>query len=121
MPVGTPGFQGKRLKQARDARGLTSVALSELVDISTASITQYEKGHSSPPREVLEKLAEKLNLRMSFFLRPIPERPSKIFYRSMSSATKAARTRSEGRFDWFKENVDYLNGYFDFPSLNLPT
>ena len=48
MSVGTPNFVGERLKEAREARGLTGVALADLVGVKRASISQYELGDASP-------------------------------------------------------------------------
>lgn len=121
MAGGVIGFQGKRLLQAREARSLTSIALADLVDVSPGSISHYESGFQSPRPETLKKLSQNLNLPESFFLKPIFDRPEpKIFYRSMSSATKIARSRAERRYEWFREIVEYLNYYFDFPEINLP-
>ena len=121
MAVGTKGFQGERLTQAREARSLTVIALADLVGMSAASITQYEKSNQNPRPQVVEALADKLNLPTSFFQNPVIKRPEPtIFYRSMSSATKMARSRAENRYEWFREITDYLSSYFDFPHLNLP-
>lgn len=121
MAIGVKGFHGERLSQAREARGLAANALAELVGVSATAISKYEKkGHSLRP-EVLDEIARKLNLPVSFFLKPIVVRPEpKIFYRSMSSATKTARVRAERRYEWFREITDYLSNYFDFPFVNLP-
>src|SRR5437879_1030581 len=62
MNVGTPGFNGERLIEARMARGLTAVALSEMVGVSSQSISQYEKGKQSPRPEVLGIIASRLNM-----------------------------------------------------------
>lgn len=121
MPVGIRSFNGERLIQARLARGLSSVSLSSIVDMSPASISLYEKGTKKPQQDVLEKIARVLNMPVGFFFNNIDiEKPSKIFYRSMSSATKSARTKVEAEYEWACELIDYLMEFFDYPSLNLP-
>jgi Zn-dependent peptidase ImmA (M78 family)/transcriptional regulator with XRE-family HTH domain len=122
MTVGTAGFINARLRQAREARALTLVALGDLIGVSSAAISQYEKGDHSPRPEQLEKLAEKLNLPVSFFLKPNPvcRASAQIFYRSMSAATKQARTRAERRYEWLVEIVNYLEDFFEFPQPNIP-
>jgi len=121
MPSGISGFQPQRLIQARDAREMTAVALSEVVGVSPATISQYETGRQKPRQDTLEKLICALNVHRDFLLHPaIAEKPTRIFYRSMSSATKSARTRAEARYEWFLEVLAYELEYFDFPSLNLP-
>lgn len=121
MSATTPGFVGARLVQARKARGLTAVNLADLLGISSASISHYEHGRQAPRPEVLNALAQQLNLPHAFFFRPLPPSPErKMFWRSQSAATKAARERAESRYDWLRELVVYFEGYFDFPKLNLP-
>ncbi len=121
MIVGTPGFKGERLVQAREARGMTSTGLADLIGISPTTISQYEHDAQTPRPETLEKLSVVLNLPKAFFLHPVPQKGrTRIFYRSMSSAMKSARTRAERRFEWLKEIADYLRLFFDFPPLNLP-
>jgi transcriptional regulator with XRE-family HTH domain len=44
MTVGTAGFVKERLTEARQAFGLTKVALAEMLSVSPAAISQYETG-----------------------------------------------------------------------------
>ena len=121
MPVGVEGFQKGRLTQARQARGLTAISLADMAGLGQATISQYEKGTQNPRQENLDKLAELLNVPSSFFLQPVDvEKPQRLFYRSMSAATKGARARAEARYEWALEMMDYLLEFFDFPEVNLP-
>jgi Zn-dependent peptidase ImmA (M78 family)/DNA-binding XRE family transcriptional regulator len=121
MPVGVKLFNGQRLVQARHARGLTSVNLSSIADVSPSSISLYEKGTEKPQQIVLDRLARALNVPIGFFFSELQiEKPKSPFYRSMSSATKGARSRAEAQFEWALEVIDYLLRFFDFPQLNLP-
>jgi Zn-dependent peptidase ImmA (M78 family) len=120
--VGSPGFIGERLEQARNVRGLTAVALAEMLEVKSATnITQYEHSKQSPSPEVLERMVTRLNRPRDFFFKPIHKFDSDgICYRSMSSATKTARMRAEVKLTWLKEIVAYLRKYMDFPKLNIP-
>ncbi|HVG34539.1 MAG TPA: XRE family transcriptional regulator [Pyrinomonadaceae bacterium] len=122
MPLGTTGFVGDRLAEAREARGLTNASLAELLGVSTTAISQYEHNKVSPRPEVMSSIADKLNLPLSFFLRPVAseQEESTLFWRSMSSATKSARTKAKRRFEWLKDIVAYLRQYLDFPEVHLP-
>ena len=121
MAVAVSGFKGTRLLQARNARGLTAVSLADMVDVSPSTISLYEKGTQKPRQEILDRLSRVLNLPTAFFLREIQiEKPVKLFYRSMSAATKAARTRAEARYELSLDLIEYLLDYFDFPEVNLP-
>jgi Zn-dependent peptidase ImmA (M78 family)/DNA-binding XRE family transcriptional regulator len=121
MRVGTPGFNGARLREAREARSFSAIALSEVAQVSTQAIYHYENGKTSPSPDVLVRISSAMNLPTSFFL--LSERspePKKIFYRSMSSATKGARNRAERRFEWLRDIVAYLSEFVVLPDTNFP-
>jgi Zn-dependent peptidase ImmA (M78 family) len=127
MRQGTPGFNGKRLKQARDIYGLTVTSLAAMIGISKQAISQFEKsesgekGASTPRPEVLDKISSSLNFPKNFFLQEsyiANETP--IHYRSLSAATKAARARAESKFLWLQEITHSLKQYVDLPTVNIP-
>lgn len=126
MPRGTPGFSGSRLREAREVRGMTGVALSEVLGVSPQAIHNYESGRSTPSPSVTEKMSAALNLPVPFFT--TPPRPVNgtrdeervIFYRSMAAATKAARTRAEHRERWLEDLTDYVSCYVALPDVNIP-
>ncbi|HEV2147431.1 MAG TPA: XRE family transcriptional regulator [Longimicrobiaceae bacterium] len=122
MSSGTPGFIGRRLKQVREARLLTGIALAELVGVTPASITQYEKGKQKPTPDTLQRLASVLNVEPAFFTRPMPddEPASAVFWRSAASATAAARRRAQSRYDWLREIVDVLRTFMELPRVHFP-
>src|SRR5438270_1225424 len=102
MPVGTPGFKGSHLRAAREARGMTAVALAELVGAKPSSITHWENGDSSPRQEMTDEIARQLRIPVASLIRPdAPSEEGVIFFRSMSAATKTARLRAERRLGWF--------------------
>ena len=119
MPVGSPGFVGSRLREAREARQMTAVALSELIGVTPSGISLYERGHSSPSPDVLQKITAALNFKNAFFMRPEEDTTDTsrqtIFERSRSSATKATRMRAQHRRVWLREIIQYLNKFIEFP------
>lgn len=121
MKPGTPGFIGDRLRQAREARGLTALSLADLIGKSPAAIYQYENGDHSPHPDVMGKISNVLHLSEGFFRRPIYRKnPRTIFYRSMAAATKGARNRVEKRYEWLQEIVAYLLNFVQLPIVNIP-
>jgi len=121
MSVGIASFNPKRLTQAREARGLYATALAEMVGLSNASISKFERGLAKPTEETLLELSRALNVPPVHFTREaIDENDSAVFYRSLASATKQMRTRAYRKFEWFSEICDFLETYFDFPKLSLP-
>jgi len=61
-------FRGDRLKQVREAAGLTQGELAERVGAGTNQIWRYEKGDSEPSAEVLASLATELGVTADWFL-----------------------------------------------------
>lgn len=122
MRAGSPGFVGGRLRQAREARGLTITSLAEMLGVSKQAVSQYENGLGSPRAEVLAQAASVLKVPSHFFLKPLTIFPSKhaVFYRSMSASTKTARARAEVRYSWAREIVCQVREYVDLPPVNFP-
>ena len=124
MPVGSPGFVGSRLREAREARQMTGGALSELIGITASAISSYEKGHTSPSPDVLERITRALNFKTAFFLRPEESQANSsaqtIFERSRSSTTKATRKRARHHRTWLREIVQYLTRFVRLPKPNVP-
>ncbi|PZR82288.1 MAG: hypothetical protein DLM68_16235 [Hyphomicrobiales bacterium] len=121
MRVGTHGFIGARLTEARQARGMNGTELADLIGVSPQSVSQYEHGKQSPSPEMLELIADKLNMPLSRFTREVSHSESNpIFWRGKTTATRAARDRAEVRLIWIREIIDYFASFFHFPSLDLP-
>jgi Zn-dependent peptidase ImmA (M78 family)/transcriptional regulator with XRE-family HTH domain len=119
--IGTSGFVGARLREARDIRGQTAVGLAELTGLSRQAISQYETGRATPSPAVLDALADRLNIPVQFFTRPERDLArGTLFYRSMASTTKGARLRAEGRLSWLRDIVSYLSGHVALPPSNFP-
>lgn len=123
MAIGIEGFNGRRLTEVREARGLTITLLVEKLggDVSVASISQYEKETASPRPQIAERLAQVLDVPIGFFFKPREEKtPEQLYWRSLASATKLSRTRARRKYDWLKEISDYLHKYLEFPEPRLP-
>lgn len=121
MRNGTPGFRAERLVEARDSRGLTQVALAELIGRTSSSISRWEGGGQSPEPEAMEALSRALNVPVAFFLQPRPDHgESPIFFRSMVSTTQSARRRTETRLRWAQDISLKLQEWVDLPEANLP-
>ncbi len=121
MRSGTPGFQAKRLLVARDSRGLTQVALADLVNRTRSSVSRWESGDQSPEPEALSALAQALNLPVAFFLRPVPDHGyAPLFFRSMASTTQLVRKRTRARLRTAQEIALTLQNWVELPKVNVP-
>lgn len=122
MRAGTPGFIGLRLREARESRGLTITALGELLNISKQAVSKYESGDLTPSPHVAEAIAHFLRFPKSFFIsQPVRSQLNPIFYRSLASTTKQARTRADWKHQWVKDIVSYLRNFYSFVPPQLKT
>ncbi len=53
---------GSRLKALREARGLSQEDMAEMMDCSVDTVSNLERGRSSPKLDALERLCERLDL-----------------------------------------------------------
>lgn len=121
MRSGTPGFRAERLVEARDSRGLTQVALADLINRTSSSISRWEAGDQSPEPDALDALARALNLPVAFFLWDQPKHgPAPMFFRSMASTTQSVRKRSQARLRWAQGISLQLQDWVDLPEANVP-
>lgn len=122
MKTGMQGFIGYRLREAREARCLTQTSLAEIVGVSRAMISLYEKGPSSPSAEVAHKLSQALNVPIRFFLIPVNEEENKslLAYRSFAATTAVARTGCDRKYEWIKKIFNYCSEFVEFPAVNMP-
>ena len=117
----TVGFIGQRLTEARAARGMSAVTLSDLLKVSPQSISKYENGHQSPKPSVLTTISRHLDFPVSYFTRkPFGEESFPVFWRGRLSAPVGMQDRAKVRLTWLTEIINYLNQFFDFPILSLP-
>ena len=116
------GFVGSRLKKAREARGMTAIQLADEIDVKRQAISNYERGKRSPAPHIKDRFCEVLGFPLSFFSVDSSEEDFQgtVFYRSMSAATKRARTRSEVEFEWLVDLVNLSELYVEFPKVNFP-
>lgn len=69
MKGGKVGFIGDRLREAREARGLSGSAVAELLGLNRGSAGKYERGDVFPSPEVVARLSDLLRVPPSFFQR----------------------------------------------------
>jgi transcriptional regulator with XRE-family HTH domain len=60
-------FSARRLRLARESAGLTQTALAGQVELTSAAISQFEKGEARPAAQTLLRLADALGFPVQFF------------------------------------------------------
>ena len=122
MTLSTIEFNGDRLRQARDAVGISAVALAEILGVSKQAVSRWEKGLDAPRANLFERICQILGQPAYFFLRSTVANFSHgaTFYRSLHSATKTARQRAETKKLWAREIAYEVEQYVEFPRVNFP-
>jgi Zn-dependent peptidase ImmA (M78 family)/transcriptional regulator with XRE-family HTH domain len=123
MKAGILGFYGVRLRQAREAMGLSITSLAALVGVSKQAISQYELGADAPGPLVFDALRSTLRQDAHFFLRKPADslESDTCFYRSMAAATKTARIKAQAWHLWVRELIAYILEHVELPPLNFPS
>jgi Zn-dependent peptidase ImmA (M78 family) len=97
------------------------MALADHLGVHRSAVSHYERGEQTPRPEVMRQIEAVLDLPAQYFWRvPAPERRRKLFWRSISAATKSARVTAQSRYIWLEEIVRYLREYVNFPAVNFP-
>lgn len=98
---------GKRIKQAREAAGLSQSELGKAVGVSGTAISLYETGDRSISIKLLNIIAGKLNLTLQELAQGYPQKEPDISY--ALRADKKLRNDPEAQkqildfIDWVKE------------------
>ena len=113
----------ERLREAREARGLTTQALAERIGVSRQAVAQYEVGQSTPSAETMSKVFVVLNQPPAFYTTPREkgrEGAGTIFWRSLLRMKKHERDRIGRRLDWLQDILSYLEEFMELPPVHLP-
>lgn len=116
-------FNGNRLKSARQYRGLTVEELSQQINVSKQTISQYENGViENVPFEKVLALSTELKFPYHYFIQKSNSsvRTGSTYFRSLMKTSKKYRTAQVVKMEHLAEIFAFLNEYLDFPSLNLP-
>lgn len=120
----TPGrFDPARLTQARVRLAMSKTELASKVGVSAAAIGQYEAGVNSPRLDVLDRLAEALDVRPGYFGvgRPLaPLETVNAHFRSLRSARVSDRQKALATATLVWELTFALEKYVKLPQPDLP-
>lgn len=120
---GVSRFEPARLTQARVRQGISKADLASEVGVSAAAIGQYEAGVNSPRPDVLDRLAERLQVRPGFFSagRPLARIDTvNAHFRSLRSARVSDRQRALSTATLVWELTFALERHVKLPEVNLP-
>lgn len=118
-----PRLLPARLREAREAKELSMADLGDAIGLTRQAISLYESGEREPEPETLMKIIGVLEQPIAFFTTERPRsfgRRGTTFFRSFKSKTKRTNRRCEILSDWFAETASFLDGFVNFPAVDLP-
>ncbi|MEU4117815.1 XRE family transcriptional regulator [Kitasatospora sp. NPDC028055] len=116
-------FDPARLTQARRLAGMTKKDVSGYLGVTAAAVGQYETGASRPRPDLIPRLAEALDVPLSFFLTGRPTHrldSSMAHFRALRSTPKAQRERALAFAEQVWELTYALETRVQLPLVNLP-
>ncbi|CAK7045913.1 MAG: hypothetical protein DELT_00821 [Desulfovibrio sp.] len=117
----SPLFVGKRLADARVARGFTMTQLANFTGIKKQSISNYENGKQTPKADALAALTDRLGISLAFLQKDAPTASTApIFFRSLAGLAKREWAKAEVQLAWFEEIYTYLDEHINFVPPNIP-
>lgn len=112
----------ERIKEAREACGLTLELFAEAIGVSKQAIAQYENGQIAPSGETLGKIIAETRQPLSFFT-STPLRagePGAPFWRSLKRMEQRHRRRITKRLQWAADICSLVERFVDLPAVDFP-
>lgn len=111
-----------RIKEAREAVGLTLDAFAEALDITRQAVAQFENGQTSPSGDTFSKIIGVTGQPISFFVTspPRPVTSGTVFWRSLKRMEQRHRSRISRRLQWAADIAELANEYVEFPEVDIP-
>jgi Zn-dependent peptidase ImmA (M78 family)/transcriptional regulator with XRE-family HTH domain len=116
-------IDARRLRLARETAGLRKNELAERIEVSPASITQYEAGRTTPPPATLARIALACGLPAEFLTTPSSPSPgstSRPFFRSLRSTRQWERDEAEARATLVWQVTHEIEQRVNLPQLTFP-
>lgn len=112
----------ERIREAREARGLSGEGLAEVIGVSRQAVAQFETGQTSPSGETMSRIIAETGQPISFFTN-VPARPGEPrspFFRSLKRMEQHHRRRIVRRMQWAGDIGVLLERFIDLPPVNFP-
>ena len=115
-------FNGARLKEALQFRGMKMTKLATLTGISKQSLSNYANESNVPPYENVKSIARELEFPPDYFMVEdlCTTATDNIYFRSQAAATKTAQKSQAIKMEFVAKMYDAFLDYVDWPELSLP-
>lgn len=125
--MGSPrsgAFDPRRVTLARRAAGMAKRELATALNVSPASVTQYEAGRTEPRPPVAARMALVLGCRVDYFYDG-PDRRATLassgaFFRSLRATRQWERDQSEAHAEHIWDLLSLLERELELPPVRLP-
>jgi Zn-dependent peptidase ImmA (M78 family)/transcriptional regulator with XRE-family HTH domain len=120
---GLPKVIPERIREAREACGLTLEKLADLVGVTRQAVAQYETGQNGPSADVFSKIVNITRQPPAYFVHPRRRKAdgaSAPFWRSLKRMDQSARNKITRRLEWAADVVDYVGSFVQLPSIGIP-
>jgi Zn-dependent peptidase ImmA (M78 family)/transcriptional regulator with XRE-family HTH domain len=118
-------FDPRRLALARSAAGKTKSDLARDLDLSPASISQYEAGNTSPRAAVVAEMALVLGVHPRYFEQTTGRRQvspaSRSFFRSLRATRQWERDEADALSEHVYDVVFFIESRVTLPSPDVPS
>jgi len=114
-------FIPDRLRDAREARGLSRAELATKLNLTRQAVSKYELGQNIPNN--ISEIARVLNFPLAYFSLPLKQREhpiGTIYFRRLKSASIKSRSVCRSRVQWLTEILDYIEPHIVFPDVDIP-
>jgi Zn-dependent peptidase ImmA (M78 family)/transcriptional regulator with XRE-family HTH domain len=112
---------GERIRIARHAAGLSQRALAEKAGVSAMAVSKYERDLDIPGSGVLLRLAQALDVKTEYFLRPTTVTVSAPSYRRKASLPRKQEQAIMAQIQEWLERYLAVESFFGGPTpFNLP-
>ncbi len=115
-------FNGARLKEALQFRGMKMTKLATLTGISKQSLSNYANESNVPPYDNVNNIAKALDFPPDYFMVEdlCTTATDNTYFRSQAAATKTAQRAQVVKMEYVAKMYDALLDYVDWPELSLP-
>lgn len=95
-------------------------ALARSMSLNPSTVSRWEDGTSAPEADALSELANFLDVRPEFFLRPLHTSERPVFLRSLSSTLVRDLQYQSAQMRWLQEIRHAVEHYVDLPVVDIP-